>query len=115
MARIVDRHRGRRETVFDLAGVGDLYVTSASGRNGQFGRRIGSGGDPAREYERMYRSGEVAEGYHTLELLMEYLGQGGGDGVDELPMLRALSRTVIGGGKPGEEFDRLVVRAAELH
>jgi glycerol-3-phosphate dehydrogenase (NAD(P)+) len=108
MARIVGGHQGKRETVFDLAGIGDLYVTSASGRNGLFGRRIGSGGDPAHEYEKMHRAGEVAEGYHTLELLMGFLRREGAEGLEELPLLSAINRTVLGGGNPRDELEGLV-------
>jgi glycerol-3-phosphate dehydrogenase (NAD(P)+) len=114
MARIVGKHKGRRETVFDLAGIGDLYVTSASGRNGMFGRRIGSGGDPAQEYETMYGEGEVVEGYHTLKLLLSFLNQESGEALEELPLLRALSRTVLGRGNPRDEFEELVGNAAMI-
>jgi glycerol-3-phosphate dehydrogenase (NAD(P)+) len=34
---------GRPETIFGLAGAGDLYVTCLGGRNGNFGRLLGAG------------------------------------------------------------------------
>jgi len=112
MARVVERFGGRRETVFDLAGIGDLYVTSASGRNGLFGRRIGAGGEPEREYEKMYRAGEVAEGFHTLELLVRFLEQEGKGEMGRLPLLAALKRIVLDGESPAASFEGLLERAA---
>jgi glycerol-3-phosphate dehydrogenase (NAD(P)+) len=40
---LVDAQGGRAATVLGLAGAGDLYVTCQHGRNGRFGRMIGSG------------------------------------------------------------------------
>jgi glycerol-3-phosphate dehydrogenase (NAD(P)+) len=37
---------GRPETIFGLAGAGDLYVTCLGGRNGNFGRLLGEGQTP---------------------------------------------------------------------
>lgn len=43
MARLALARGGRAETIIGLAGAGDLYVTCLGGRNGTFGRLIGSG------------------------------------------------------------------------
>src|SRR5699024_8283589 len=43
MANIVEAYGGDRETALGMAGVGDYYVTSQGGRNGQFGKLIGEG------------------------------------------------------------------------
>lgn len=43
MAALVDAQGGRPATVLGLAGAGDLYVTCQHGRNGRFGRLLGSG------------------------------------------------------------------------
>jgi glycerol-3-phosphate dehydrogenase (NAD(P)+) len=113
MALIVEVHGGLRDTVFDLAGVGDLYVTSASGRNGIFGRRIGSGGNPEREYSQMYEAGEVAEGYHTLQLLMGLMEQRMEDSIEGFPLLSAIHRVVFDGYSPKEEFFRFAARCGD--
>ena len=39
---------GRAATLLGLAGAGDLFVTSLGGRNGRFGRLLGSGQSPER-------------------------------------------------------------------
>jgi len=41
MRRLVVAAGGRAETVFGAAGVGDLHVTAAAGRNRAFGERVG--------------------------------------------------------------------------
>lgn len=43
MANIVEAFGGNRETAMGIAGVGDYYVTSRSGRNGKFGSYLGQG------------------------------------------------------------------------
>lgn len=43
MANIVEAFGGNRETAMGIAGVGDYYVTSQSGRNGKFGRILSQG------------------------------------------------------------------------
>ena len=43
MAIIVEAFGGKRETAMGIAGVGDYYVTSQSGRNGKFGSYLGQG------------------------------------------------------------------------
>jgi glycerol-3-phosphate dehydrogenase (NAD(P)+) len=43
MLALVEAQGGRPATVHGLAGAGDLYVTCQAGRNGRFGRLLGSG------------------------------------------------------------------------
>ena len=43
MVALVEAQGGRAATVLGLAGAGDLYVTCQHGRNGRFGRLLGSG------------------------------------------------------------------------
>jgi glycerol-3-phosphate dehydrogenase (NAD(P)+) len=113
MARLVEEFGGVRDTAFDLAGVGDLFVTSASGRNGIFGRRIGSGGSPEKEYRSMFEAGEVAEGYHTLDLFRKFMGQRTEVGDEGFPLLNAVHRVVFGESSPREELFGLAARCGE--
>ncbi len=46
MLALVEARGGRVPTVLGLAGAGDLYVTCQHGRNGRFGRLLGSGVTP---------------------------------------------------------------------
>jgi glycerol-3-phosphate dehydrogenase (NAD(P)+) len=43
MVRLAEASGGRPATVHGLAGAGDLYVTCVGGRNGRFGKLLGSG------------------------------------------------------------------------
>jgi glycerol-3-phosphate dehydrogenase (NAD(P)+) len=43
MLALAEAQGGRTATVLGLAGAGDLYVTCQHGRNGRFGRLLGSG------------------------------------------------------------------------
>jgi glycerol-3-phosphate dehydrogenase (NAD(P)+) len=43
MMALAEAQGGRAPTVLGLAGAGDLYVTCQHGRNGRFGRLLGSG------------------------------------------------------------------------
>jgi glycerol-3-phosphate dehydrogenase (NAD(P)+) len=43
MATLAEALGGRPETVLGLSGAGDLFVTALGGRNGRFGRLLGSG------------------------------------------------------------------------
>jgi glycerol-3-phosphate dehydrogenase (NAD(P)+) len=59
MAALAEAQGGRVATVLGLAGAGDLYVTCQAGRNGRFGRLLGSGAT----VERAARSiGSTVEG-----------------------------------------------------
>lgn len=46
MSALAQALGGRSATILGLAGAGDLYVTSLGGRNGNFGRLLGSGQTP---------------------------------------------------------------------
>jgi len=46
MLALAQAQGGRAATVLGLAGAGDLYVTCQHGRNGRFGRLLGSGATP---------------------------------------------------------------------
>jgi len=90
IAYLVEFMKGKQESVYGLAGVGDLYVTCQAGRNGRMGRLLGMG--LSFEEARMeHMPGVTVEGAellltlgHTFESLMN-LGQ-----LDEarLPLLR---------------------------
>jgi glycerol-3-phosphate dehydrogenase (NAD(P)+) len=87
MRRLVVAGGGREETVYGPAGVGDLHVTAAGGRNRAFGERVGRGrpaGEVARE---MLAAGELTEGYPAIATAWRFAGE---RGVSDLPLLSAL-------------------------
>ncbi|MGO8993480.1 MAG: NAD(P)H-dependent glycerol-3-phosphate dehydrogenase [Polyangiaceae bacterium] len=82
---------GRAETVHGAAGVGDLHVTAAAGRNRAFGERVGRG-KPAKEVAaEMLAAGELTEGYPAIATAWRFARE---RGIAELPLLEALNAIV---------------------
>ena len=96
----------RPETLYGLAGLGDLVVTATSehSRNRRVGFRLGQG-EPIEEILGGMRM--VAEGVHTSKLvheLSEKLGV-------ELPLCEAVWRVLYLGESPQAQIDRLMLRS----
>jgi glycerol-3-phosphate dehydrogenase (NAD(P)+) len=91
MRRIAVAGGGREETVNGAAGIGDLHVTAAAGRNRAFGERVGRGrpaGEVARE---MLAAGELTEGYPAIRTAWRFAQE---RGARDLPLLEALHAVV---------------------
>jgi glycerol-3-phosphate dehydrogenase (NAD(P)+) len=87
MRRLVVAGGGRAETAHGAAGVGDLHVTAAAGRNRAFGERVGKG-RPARVVAaEMLAAGELTEGYPAIATAWRFARE---RGVGDLPLLGAL-------------------------
>jgi len=87
MRRLVTAGGGLADTVYGPAGIGDLHVTGAGGRNRAFGERVGRGrpaGEVARE---MLAAGELTEGYPAIATASRFARE---RGVTPLPLLDAL-------------------------
>ena len=84
---------GREETVLGLAGVGDLEVTSLSGRNRVFGP-VGRGEPPAEALAAMTAAGQTVEGVAAARLALELPGSAG------LPLLAAVNAILDGAPDP---------------
>lgn len=99
---------GRAETVHGAAGVGDLHVTAAAGRNRAFGERVGKG-RPAREVAaEMLAAGELTEGYPAIATAWRFARE---HGVSGLPLLEALHAIVWQDAPVGETLARLTLTA----
>lgn len=94
---------GRAETVFGLAGAGDLQVTITSGRNRLLGERIGRGDSPAEAVQALAIGGTTVEGYRAADFGYRFyrqaveaavLAEGG------LPLLDALWRVLYCDAEP---------------
>jgi glycerol-3-phosphate dehydrogenase (NAD(P)+) len=116
MAKIIRVLGCMQETVHDLAGVGDLHVTSSAGRNRRYGEMVGGGTDGEEAFMKMYREGEYGEGYIALKLVIPWLTRSGFKGIDkdfikdELPLLDTLDRVIIGKSDPAVELKKLISR-----
>lgn len=104
MRALVVAGGGRVETVHGPAGIGDLHVTAAAGRNRAFGERVGRG-TPARVVaEQMAAAGELTEGYPAIATAWRFARE---RGVRSLPLLDAIHAIVWQGGEVRETLARL--------
>lgn len=104
MRRIVVAGGGRETTAIGAAGVGDLHVTAAAGRNRAFGERIGKG-EPAKTVaETMLAAGELTEGYAAIASAWRFAKE---LGVADLPLLAALNAVVWEGAPVGPTIAEL--------
>lgn len=68
MSKFVDFYGGTSETVYGLAGLGDLEVTAKGGRNSMFGTLVGKGLSADEALEEMKKMGKgTVEGYSTIK------------------------------------------------
>jgi glycerol-3-phosphate dehydrogenase (NAD(P)+) len=94
MGLVVEKAGGRRETVDGLAGMGDLHLTAASGRNRRLGELIGAGKTAKEAHELMAAEGETAEGYGALRHGARFVNDLGMRIEEELPLFAMLSGVV---------------------
>jgi glycerol-3-phosphate dehydrogenase (NAD(P)+) len=106
MRRLAVAAGGHEETVLGLAGMGDLEVTSLSGRNRVFGARVGRGEPPADALAAMAAAGQTVEGVPAARLAADLAAQ---LGLDDLPLLAAVNRVLDGAPDPAAELSAAVL------
>ena len=97
---------GRAETVFGLAGAGDLQVTITSGRNRLLGERIGQGDSPADAVQALAAGGTTVEGYRAADFGYRFYRQAVEAGIlaeGSLPLLDALWRMLYRDAEPAAD------------
>jgi glycerol-3-phosphate dehydrogenase (NAD(P)+) len=97
MRRLAAAAGGREETALGLAGLGDLEVTSLSGRNRVYGARVGRGEPPAEALAAMAAAGQTVEGVPAARLARDLAAQ---LGLGTLPLLEAVNRVLDGDPDP---------------
>jgi glycerol-3-phosphate dehydrogenase (NAD(P)+) len=109
MRRLAVALGGREETVLGLAGLGDLEVTSLSGRNRVFGARVGRGEPPAQALAAMAAAGQTVEGVPAARLARDLAAQlahelptGAAGLLAGLPLLAAVNRILDGEPDPAD-------------
>jgi glycerol-3-phosphate dehydrogenase (NAD(P)+) len=105
MARVVVASGGRIETAYGGAGVGDLHVTAAAGRNRLFGEHIGRGRPAKQVAAELGAIGQLTEGYPAIKSAWLYTRQ---LGVERLPLLKALYE-IVWDDRPVQETVKKVV------
>ncbi len=108
MSKIAKAAGGIQQTVFDIAGIGDFYAASISGRNRRYGEYVGLGEKPDKIYQKMFDEGEVAEGYKALELGIKWVESIGLNVKNDLPLLETLYNIVFKFQKPLEQINLFV-------
>jgi glycerol-3-phosphate dehydrogenase len=90
------------------AGVGDLHVTAAAGRNRVFGERVGKGRPASQVAAEMAAAGELTEGYAAIAAAFRFARE---RGLRELPLLEALHAIVCKGDAVGSTLAKLRLTA----
>ncbi|HEY3816605.1 MAG TPA: NAD(P)H-dependent glycerol-3-phosphate dehydrogenase [Polyangiaceae bacterium] len=106
MRSLVEAGGGRADTVHGPAGVGDLHVTAAAGRNRAFGERVGRGKPAAQVAAEMLATGELTEGYPAIASAWRYARE---RGVTKLPLLAALHAVIWEDAPVGPTLARLTL------
>lgn len=97
---------GHQETIIGLAGAGDLFVTVLGGRNGRFGRLVGTGLPPQKALDEM---GTTVEGYENTASAIVLADRHGLD----LPIIRMVHSVLYKGVAPEAAVSRIMVGAVE--
>ncbi len=105
MATLCEKIGGRRETAFDLAGIGDLHVTVGGGRNSRLGHGLGKDRS-VDDIMGAELSGETVEGIDTARVLVDLL-KTLPETRREFPLAWAIVDAVLGGGKLDFDFRTL--------
>lgn len=110
ISKIVGCAGGIKKTAFDLAGVGDLYVTSAAGRNRRYGELVGKGINPQEAFKQMSDEGEYSEGYIALKHAKQWLDNLDVKIINELPLLKTLIKIIFKNCDPEYELKQFVTK-----
>jgi glycerol-3-phosphate dehydrogenase (NAD(P)+) len=93
MARLVEVGGGDVATAHGAAGVGDLHVTAAAGRNRAFGEHIGKGTPAKQVAAEMLARDQLTEGYPAIASAWRWAKEQGVSPSD-IPLLHALHEIV---------------------
>jgi glycerol-3-phosphate dehydrogenase (NAD(P)+) len=93
MSRLARALGGRDETLLGLAGAGDLFVTCLGGRNGNFGRLLGTGQTPEQAQETI---GSTVEGVANTSAALALADRVG----VQLPTARAVDAVLSATASP---------------
>jgi glycerol-3-phosphate dehydrogenase (NAD(P)+) len=108
MTRLTAAGGGRAETVYGPAGIGDLHVTAAAGRNRAFGERVGQGKPGKDVAAEMAANGTLTEGYPAIATAWRFARERGVT-PGELPLLQAIHAVVYEGKDVGAVLGALKV------
>jgi len=102
MANLTEAFGGVRSTATALAGIGDLEVTGAAGRNKVYGARIGSGETPQQALDNL-KAGQTVEGVPATRLALEVVTAKRLD-LATYPLLVAIGNVIDGQSEPAQHL-----------
>lgn len=105
MAALCERIGGRRETAYDLAGIGDLHVTVGGGRNSRLGHALGHD-RTIPDVMAKELAGETVEGIDTARVLAGLIRSPALDPAD-FPLASAIVDAVLDDGRLAFDFGSL--------
>jgi len=106
MGGIIQAFGGKKETAYELAGVGDLIGTSFSphSRNRRCGEYIGRGKKPQ---EATVEVGQVVEGIKTVDLILKLARKK----KIKLPLIETVKKIVVDGRNAKEELEKFLLKS----
>jgi glycerol-3-phosphate dehydrogenase (NAD(P)+) len=104
MRALVVSAGGRSETVHGAAGIGDLHVTAAAGRNRAFGERVGRGKPAKQVAAEMLAAGELTEGYPAIATAWRFARE---HHLADVPLLKALHAIIWEGNEVSRVLSEL--------
>ena len=107
MGRLALAMGGRPETVLGPSGAGDLFLTVLGGRNGRFGRLVGTGLDPVKAFEHMGTTVEGFDNTREAMLLAKRMGV-------RLPVAEMTYSVLFQGREPEEAILELIMSPLEV-
>jgi glycerol-3-phosphate dehydrogenase (NAD(P)+) len=110
MRALVAAAGGAPDTACGPAGVGDLHVTAAAGRNRVFGEHVGRGKPAKQVAAEMAAAGQLTEGYPAVATAWRFARE---RGVGGLPLLEAIHSVVWEGAEVRSTLARLKLRIGE--
>lgn len=102
MGHLTEAFGGARSTATALAGIGDLEVTGAAGRNKVYGARIGSGETPQEALDNL-KAGQTVEGVPATRLALEAVSERNLD-ITCYPLLVAIGSVIDGHPEPAQHL-----------
>jgi glycerol-3-phosphate dehydrogenase (NAD(P)+) len=112
MADVAVQVGGNVETVYGLAGSGDLEVTGLSGRNKVYGARVGAGQSAEAALAAMVELEQTVEGIPAVKFAVALTAQLYADGPTRLPLLHAIEKITAGSLTGLEDLKLAVLPAA---
>lgn len=108
--RLVVAAGGDPETALGIAGLGDLVTTDDAGRNGAFGRLLGSGNSSGEALRELAGEGiRTIEGYETAKPGLSYARSLSDTLEERLPLLHEIHEVLHSGKSVREAIDSLAL------